>query len=620
MPRHLTGIASRAGAALGALALGWMAGQAHAAETPRWTTTERVVAFADVHGAHDELVALLKTTGLVGEELQWTGGTTVAVSLGDLLDRGPESRQVMDLLMRLQREAQAAGGRLHVILGNHETMNLVGDLRYLAPEDYAAFAADETDAMREEAYAEFKARSAPAGTPGAAEAAATANGTGAMPAPDEAALREAFERNYPRGFFARQVALGPDGTYGRWLLSLPAFVVVNDTAYVHGGPSPVVGEEGFDLNDRVRANLARYLELRGQLAAAGLLPKWDMRRDRDIALAARDTAAPDLQPLVAEFVALEESAELGTNGPFWYRGSIYCKPMLEEPVLQAALSRLGVKRFVVGHTPTGDHRVRGLHDGRLVMLDTGMLGAYYEGRPAALVTENGETVVQYAEPTERASIDMSGSAQDYGHTEAELRKVLQQGAVTVTQKGENGAPWPVTVRSGDRDVAGLFYPGGGSELAAAALDDLLGASLVPPTVPREVEGMAGALQLSYPGAITEATRVERGLGLGSWCPLQEQIGLMRAFDLLIANRSRSVDNILFAHQRSDLVLIDQRDAFGTDRSLPAGLDRSKLQIPAPMAEALRRLDEPRLESALGEWIGKREIRALLSRRDELLGD
>ena len=615
MPRSRTRRVPRILTALAALVLCWPTSHARAAEAQRWATSERVVAFGDVHGAYEELVALLRTTSLVDEDLKWAGGTTVAVSLGDLLDRGLESRRVMDLLMRLQGEAQSAGGRLHVILGNHETMNLVGDLRYLVPEDYSAFAPDETDAMREEAFAEFKARGIPP-----AQAGPAAAGTAAAPPPDEASLRAAFDRSYPRGFFARQAAFLPDGAYGRWLLSLPAVIVVNDTAYVHGGPGRIVGESGFDLNERVRGDLLKYQDLRRQLVEAGLLPKWDMRRDRDIALAARDTAAPSLQALIAEFIATEEAPELGSNGPFWYRGSIYCKPMLEEAVLDAALSRLGVKRFVVGHTPTGDRRVHGLFGGRLVMLDTGMLGSYYEGRPAALVTDAGETWVQYARPAERAAIDLSGNVQDYGRTEVELRQVLAEGTVTVTQKGEGDAPWNVTVLNGGKEVAAVFSPGGENELAAAALDDLLGSSLVPPTVAREVDGVKGALELRYPGSISEAQRMERGAGLGSWCPMDEQLGLMHTFDLLIANRGRSVENIWFAHQRSDLVLTDHGDAFGTERSLPSGFDPAKLHIPPPMATALRRLDENTLESALGAWIGKREIRALLSRRDQLLGD
>lgn len=618
MPQRLGALARPTLGVLAALLLWGTAAGGQDATPARWTTAERVVVLPDVHGAYDELVALLKATGLIGQDLKWAGGRTVAVSLGDLLDRGPGSRRVMDLLMRLQDEARASGGRLHVILGNHETMNLMGDLRYLAPEDYAAFAADETPAQREEAFAVFAAAAAaaagPAPDPGAAGLAVPA------PAPDPALLLAAFDQAYPQGFFARQAALESDGRYGRWLMSLPAVVVVNDTAYVHGGPSGLVAEAGTGLNDTVRAKLARFFELRNALVAAAVLPRWDMRRDRDIAKAALESADPALQGLLAEYVALEESPEFASPGPFWYRGSVYCKPMLEDAVLSSALARFGVKRFVVGHTPTGDRRVRGLHGGRLVMLDAGMLRSRYDGRPAALVTEAGETRVQYALPDERASIDMSGNAQDYGLTEAGLRKALEEGPVTVTGKGVEGAAWTATVRDGEQDLAAYFYPDGGNELAAAALDDLLGSSLVAPTVARELEGVKGALQLRYPGAISEAERLQRGLGFGAWCPMPPQVALMNTFDLLIAHRSRDAGNILFTQDRANLVLTGHREAFGADRSLPDGLDKSKLAVPSPMVEALRRLDERALESALGEWVGRRERSALLSRRDELLGD
>ncbi len=92
---------------------------------------ERVVAFADVHGAYTELVTLLRETGIVDAQDHWAAGRAHVVSLGDLLDRGADSRKVMDLLMRLQDEAAAAGGQLHVVLGNHEAMNVLGDLRYV---------------------------------------------------------------------------------------------------------------------------------------------------------------------------------------------------------------------------------------------------------------------------------------------------------------------------------------------------------------------------------------------------------------------------------------------------------------------------------------------------------
>ena len=71
-----------------------------------WRGVGRVIAFADVHGAYDEMVTLLREAGVLGAQDRWAGGRAHVVSLGDLLDRGADSRKVMDLLMRLQSEAQ----------------------------------------------------------------------------------------------------------------------------------------------------------------------------------------------------------------------------------------------------------------------------------------------------------------------------------------------------------------------------------------------------------------------------------------------------------------------------------------------------------------------------------
>ena len=124
----------------------------------RWSGVERVVVVPDIHGAYPELIELLQASDVIDQSLAWRAGTTHLVSLGDILDRGAESRKVMDLLMRLEREALAAGGRVHVVSGNHETMNLVGDLRYVSREEFAAYSDLESTDMREQADKDFVAR------------------------------------------------------------------------------------------------------------------------------------------------------------------------------------------------------------------------------------------------------------------------------------------------------------------------------------------------------------------------------------------------------------------------------------------------------------------------------
>ena len=71
--------------------------------------------------------------GLTDSSQRWTGGRTTLVQTGDFMDRGAGVKAVLDLLMRLETEASAAGGRVVVLLGNHETMNLMANTRDTTP-------------------------------------------------------------------------------------------------------------------------------------------------------------------------------------------------------------------------------------------------------------------------------------------------------------------------------------------------------------------------------------------------------------------------------------------------------------------------------------------------------
>jgi len=77
---------------------------------------------SDVHGHLDEFRGALQAAGLLGSDDAWTGGTDRLWVLGDLFDRGPDGVGALDLVMRLQREAEAAGGGAELLLGNHEIL------------------------------------------------------------------------------------------------------------------------------------------------------------------------------------------------------------------------------------------------------------------------------------------------------------------------------------------------------------------------------------------------------------------------------------------------------------------------------------------------------------------
>jgi hypothetical protein len=188
----------------------------HAQEIPwEFEPSSRIVAIGDVHGAYATFVKALRATGLVDAKLDWVGGAAHLVQAGDVLDRGPDSRKVMDLLMALEPQAQAAGGRVSPLIGNHEFWNAVGDLRYVSKEELAAFAGARDEELREQSGA-----GAPEG---------------------ELALREAF---------------GAGGEYGRWIRGKNAAIKIGDLIFVHGGITPESASLGLaEVNRRVRADM-----------------------------------------------------------------------------------------------------------------------------------------------------------------------------------------------------------------------------------------------------------------------------------------------------------------------------------------------------------------------------
>lgn len=76
----------------------------------------------DIHGCLEPFTRLLQKNGLLGKDLEWAGGTSQLWCLGDYTDRGPDGVGIIDLLMRLEREAKQAGGAVNALLGNHDLM------------------------------------------------------------------------------------------------------------------------------------------------------------------------------------------------------------------------------------------------------------------------------------------------------------------------------------------------------------------------------------------------------------------------------------------------------------------------------------------------------------------
>ncbi len=603
-----------------------------------WTGVDRVVAFADVHGAYSELTALLQSVGVVDGNLKWAAGKTHVVSLGDLLDRGADSRKVMDLLMRLQGEAATAGGRLHLVLGNHETMNVLGDLRYVDKGEFAAYSADEDPAVRASQKTEFLAR-----VSGSTEA--------------------DFDRLFPPGYFGHRKLLGPDGNYGRWLLQQPAAVMINDTVYMHAGPSTALGTRSIAQIDADYASaVASYVSAEAEMRKAGLVQPEDAYSKRPDLAQSRVDAMPEgeakaaLVPAVARFKAADDEPLLGARGPNWYRGAALCNECAEADVLKPFLQRTGARRIVVGHTVARNETVASRFDGAVVKLDAGMNRAVYKGRPAALVSDATGSRVAYANPTVAPAAIPAEPLFLSSETlsESEVADILARGTLQIV---ETCAPGVLEVRATleGRSVDAMFEVAPDEvakrELAALGLDRLLGLGLVPATVAREFEGQKGVLQGRPENWVSEQDRQNAAkaaaAGLvcqaitgapqaalarrpvvpqaqparmpsGGWCELTPQFQLAYAFDALIDNRGRTFDRYLYDADTTMLFLSGHGAAFGPGTGVAKALEAALAKTGPEMQSRLRRLDAAGLKKAIGEQLSDTEIKALLARRDRIL--
>ncbi|MBT8132628.1 MAG: metallophosphoesterase, partial [Gammaproteobacteria bacterium] len=498
----------------------------------------------------------LRQVQIIDSELNWIARDTHLVSVGDLLDRGPDSRKVMDLLIRLQQEAPVDGGYVHVLMGNHELMNLSGDLRYVSQAEFVAFANEEPPGEREEALNKFTAENYP-----------TDSGE-AIPAKDT--IKAEFETRYPPGYFGLVAAFRPDGKYGAWLLQRPLIIVINDTVYTHGGLPPLVAGLGLEkTNHRLREDLIGYLE--------------------NFA----DDLSPENEP---------DSDLFDDDGPLWYRGTALCHPLLESAVTKAALAKLGAKRVVVGHTPTPSHQVTMRLDDHVVLLDTGMLGSYYKGVPSALVLENDSVSIVYAKQP------ATQTAPDLEKLLLEKPVAMSDGNIPVLQDAPENTQFAFI--EGKRQSA--------KEIAAYRIDQLLGLGLVPVTVARTINGQSGALSYRDEQMLTEQERLTRQIAAPNWCAAGNSYELMYVLDALLGNEKRSLGNILYFGSDLSLQLTDFADAFGTSTKLPAYLAQVNVSIAPALIDRLAALDEDSIVSAVGDKLSKRQIRAMLKRRDRIV--
>jgi hypothetical protein len=94
-------------------------------------TPEKFLVISDFDNHIEAFSMVLLGEGIMDEDFNWTYGNGHLIITGDLFDRGTNVTECLWLLYKLEVEALEAGGRVHLVIGNHEMMNLEDDWRYI---------------------------------------------------------------------------------------------------------------------------------------------------------------------------------------------------------------------------------------------------------------------------------------------------------------------------------------------------------------------------------------------------------------------------------------------------------------------------------------------------------
>ncbi len=295
-----------------------------------WKNVDRIVAIGDIHGDYEQFHKVLVMAKIIDERGRWIAGKTHLVQTGDIPDRGPDSLKIIRELLALEKSARRARGYVHLLIGNHEAMNVYGDLRYVHQGEYQVLIDKKSLDRQADYYKKFITYLA-------------ANDS-------EMVFDDVFKKEwmarYPLGYVEHRLIWEARGEIGKLITRHNAVIKINDTLFLHGGLNPHLPFRSIsDINKSISRDL-------------------------------KQSPLPDGSLVDAE------------DGPLWYRGLAQNPAETELPPLIDMLKFYKANHIVIGHSPT-----RGVinprFDSRVIVIDVG-LASHYGAGMAALLIEDGQ--------------------------------------------------------------------------------------------------------------------------------------------------------------------------------------------------------------------------------------
>jgi len=327
-----------------------------------WTGVEKIVAVGDIHGDYKAFTKILKGTGLIDRKLHWTGGKTHLVQIGDVLDRGDYAKEIFDLMMKLEKEAEEAGGKLHMLIGNHEELNITGLIFNRGDDEFTArqLVSFLPDGYREKQVKKF--RKILGNNPTKKTGLDSSLDSDLMPFWENMLNELRTNRRHPA---RREYIQNFNKIYGKWILQGNAVIKINNIILVHGGISEKFSKWGLKkINNRLRVELE------------------DLRR----------AAMNFTRPMIPEY---QRQIVYDPNGPYWYRGFTQMNQADFKENVDRILKNLEAEYMVIAHTPRviKTKEDMKLFQGRIWIIDTGISELYrihMKGRLSALIIDKGK--------------------------------------------------------------------------------------------------------------------------------------------------------------------------------------------------------------------------------------
>lgn len=321
------------------------------------STTPRTIVIGDLHGDLEAFLSILSDRKLIDANANWIGQNINLILLGDYHDRGPDSRYLMDYFLQLKSEMIKDKSRLVSVIGNHELMTAMSDLRYVTESELESFSGFQSPIGKQKLDNDLYEKKMQTAQETATQAFAPV-----VELEDGRKVRVKLppkKRSEVEGYVAAHFG---NNKYTNFINNSEAMLKMNGNLFVHAGITEWVFQFSMKEVNKIVKSWMTFFQ--------GLSPKPDDSTQW----------------------AIEES------GPLWDR--TMATNELDEDLVGEIVKKLGVKRIIVGHTPK--EKIETLYDGKVLTIDTGN-SKFYNGVISLIEIDSKDKISEYYVPRKKAS-------------------------------------------------------------------------------------------------------------------------------------------------------------------------------------------------------------------------